>query len=795
MSHTTSLLTEAKFQEMENMLVKFRGAASNLSKRPTHGLDLVGALRQMKDIIAPMKLISYTGLKKNYNKQTMHKVVYDNADVMVDATELPENARIVFVSHRWWNSQTGEADQVTWPKVKLLLDVLIPKFIEDYNCTEDDVFIWWDFASVHQTRTKLQRWLLKCLPVYISLSDCVFALRAGDENYFSGMVYNSETRKLEEYSGEKQNHPGHYNQRVWTGVEQFVATSEFVREVRGADAPMKVYTVDLDETYNVTSGPTDQTTILQSQLHESNTWSLPPRGNLQCEGDLQLLEPLMVLLGKRTIPRILASGMYNLPVAMKVFLSSGDDVNAKLAETGDTLLHFAASRADVDMVRTVVMDHGASVNEQNAFGHTPLHNLASCTQSLRSMVVDWNGQRGTQSTSDAAKECVKILLEAKADPLIADNHGCSAIDLHAIKSFDESFFPGFELQTRQAVNQFKDPVWFHGMNDMQARVNVTEHRETFKHDGGDNTIFWRCLTPKDGKYVETMVCSPMVLVSGHMYIEFAYRMVISARFRVILLDNPGCGRSLVNEHGITNAIIDRALIHQHFIDPFSNTEAMLDYYLKDVEAVAIKQGWTDSSNPAHFVGCSVSGTFWMHWALKHPERCKSVSWFSCAHAIRHTPEGHAMFQGFADNFASCEESELQGFLNQMIGARATPKMQEMFWGSCCECDMANRMNALSVAIYANLKNVLKFEEVKVPIAVFTGDGDAMFLAHAAQAATSAPHVTCKLVPTVAHVPPLENPEQSCLMILDFLHSRAGVAEGRATSKAIAREVIDEVISI
>ena len=50
--------------------------------------------------------------------------------------------------------------------------------------------------------------------------------------------------------------------------------------------------------------------------------------------------------------------------------------------------------------------------------------------------------------------------------------------------------------------------------------------------------------------------------------------------------------------------------------------------------------------------------------------------------------------------------EMQGFLNQMIGTRPTPKMQVMFWRSCCECDMANRMNALSANIYANLKNVL-----------------------------------------------------------------------------------------
>jgi len=65
----------------------------------------------------------------------------------------------------------------------------------------------------------------------------------------------------------------------------------------------------LDEAYNVISGPTDQTTILQSQLHESNSWSLPPRGNLLWKNDLQLLEQLMILLGKKAIPRLLVVGM------------------------------------------------------------------------------------------------------------------------------------------------------------------------------------------------------------------------------------------------------------------------------------------------------------------------------------------------------------------------------------------------------------------------------------------------------------------------------------------------------
>ena len=75
-------------------------------------------------------------------------------------------------------------------------------------------------------------------------------------------------------------HPGHYDNRVWTEVELFCATSKFASDFAGASRP--VYTVKLNAELQLAAGAAIEETSaeLRSQMHEVSTWSLPPRANL-----------------------------------------------------------------------------------------------------------------------------------------------------------------------------------------------------------------------------------------------------------------------------------------------------------------------------------------------------------------------------------------------------------------------------------------------------------------------------------------------------------------------------------
>ena len=118
-------------------------------------------------------------------------------------------------------------------------------------------------------------------------------------------------------------HPGHYDNRVWTAVELFCATSKFASDFAGASR--LVYTVKLDAALELAAGAAieEKAGELRSQMHEVSMWSLPPRANLVSQDDLLVLEPLAVIMRTQTMPRIVAAAMGRLKVALQQYIEAG----------------------------------------------------------------------------------------------------------------------------------------------------------------------------------------------------------------------------------------------------------------------------------------------------------------------------------------------------------------------------------------------------------------------------------------------------------------------------------------
>lgn len=82
-----------------------------------------------------------------------------------------------------------------------------------------------------------------------------------------------------------------------------------------------------------------------------------------------------------------------------------------------TALHHAVRFRSVEAVRTLI-EHGASVNHAcRRNGSTPLHRAVTQTDAP-----------GTAGKSDAAKEIIRLLLEAGADPTIANKSAKTPMD-------------------------------------------------------------------------------------------------------------------------------------------------------------------------------------------------------------------------------------------------------------------------------------------------------------------------------------------------------------------------------
>jgi hypothetical protein len=166
-------------------------------------------LRTLGNQVAPMYLMPLRTIKTAHDAGTMDTLTYKHADV-VNAVDLPDNCKILFVSHRWWSSLDAKPDQDGYPKATVLLDLCESTILKEMSADLDDCLVWWDFLSIAQEDNIVKAEQVACLSLYVSMADATVALRAGDTDYYDAM-----RQAVEAGTHHSDNeHAGHYNNRV-----------------------------------------------------------------------------------------------------------------------------------------------------------------------------------------------------------------------------------------------------------------------------------------------------------------------------------------------------------------------------------------------------------------------------------------------------------------------------------------------------------------------------------------------------------------------------------------------------
>lgn len=125
--------------------------------------------------------------------------------------------------------------------------------------------------------------------------------------------------------------------------------------------------------------------------------------------------------------------------AARLLSNNPSIINFRNADTGDTALHIAVKRSDAPWMR-FLLDRGANADARDAAGDTALHIAA--TRGYREGVTlllafkaDINAPNDNGETplikavQNRQEQIVKALVDAKADPTIADNaSGFNAIE-------------------------------------------------------------------------------------------------------------------------------------------------------------------------------------------------------------------------------------------------------------------------------------------------------------------------------------------------------------------------------
>ena len=511
-SEAASDAARKKLMKLEKCFDKLSAECRKLPPGPKASHQLAKVIRSVPDV-APMRVTSLNTLRAAVASGTVHTLSYHTSTLDVGDIDPAVDAKFLLISHRWWSSTKAQPDRidVSWPKVQFVCAKLVSHFCRDAGIDEDQVFIWWgepsgmgsrpedgfglscsralattrtstsplplhlpcpplpDFLSINQVNDEMKVRQIESLPVFVAMSDALCALRAGDDNYHApgGPIH---PKTLQPFEGSIDVHPGHYNNRVWTALELFCATSPFVRDFAGGDR--RVYCVDLDRDFRPTGDIVERGAELRTRLHETYDWTLPPRANLDHSEDLAILEPLAVILRSRAMPQTVTAAMCELTIALKLYLDAGYDVNAKANGSGATALHCAARRADTEMISLLAGTAGVDVNAVDKIGNTPLHELARAPFSRMRGQQQYDGQvmktidgattldfRACvdEPTYERARVAVAVLLKAGADPTKANNVGRCALEVHADFSDDVSCFVGYEKEMKCFVEEARRP--------------------------------------------------------------------------------------------------------------------------------------------------------------------------------------------------------------------------------------------------------------------------------------------------------------------------------------------------
>ncbi|XP_026668221.1 serine/threonine-protein phosphatase 6 regulatory ankyrin repeat subunit A isoform X2 [Ceratina calcarata] len=234
-----------------------------------------------------------------------------------------------------------------------------------------------------------------------------------------------------------------------------------------------------------TGGPRQQTAVHLVASRQTGTATSILRALLAAAGrDIRLKVD-----GKGKIPLLLAVEAGNQSMCRELLSQQAPDQLRATTPTGDSALHLAARRRDIDMVR-ILVDYGAVVDMQNGDGQTALH-IASA-EGDETLVKYFYGVRASASITDHQ--------DRTPMHLAAENGHASIIELLADK-FKASIFErtkdGSTLMHIASLNGhsecatmlFKKGVYLHMPNKRGARSIHTAAK--YGHVGIISTLLQR----------------------------------------------------------------------------------------------------------------------------------------------------------------------------------------------------------------------------------------------------------------------------------------------------------------
>ena len=167
----------------------------------------------------------------------------------------------------------------------------------------------------------------------------------------------------------------------------------------------------------------------------------------------------------------------------------------------------------------------------------------------------------------------------------------------------------------------------------------------------------------------------------------------------------------------------QATVRERFFEPFSATEPLLDYYLKDVEVVVdeIRQSWRGGRERFHAAGLGFGATALAHLAIKRPAWHSSLALFGMEFGMR-LAEGHVrQYKRVVIRYATMPDAHVDAFLGMVLGAgmhpAATAPMRARGHAATVGPGREfaqTRFSFLCSDICAALTNVLAYDKIRQP---------------------------------------------------------------------------------
>ena len=164
-------------------------------------------------------------------------------------------------------------------------------------------------------------------------------------------------------------------------------------------------------------------------------------------------------------------------------------------------------------------------------------------------------------------------------------------------------------------------------------------------------------------------------------------------------------------------------MRERFVEPFSATEPLLDYYLKDVEVAVdeIRQSWRGGRERFHAAGLGFGATALAHLAIKRPAWHSSLALFGMEFGMRWAEGRTREYKRVVGRYATIPDADVDALLGRAMKHQMHPAATAPMRARALAAAVGpgrefaqTRLSLLSVDVGAALTNVLAYDEIRQP---------------------------------------------------------------------------------